>query len=139
MDTVSWLPINFNAPFSVNIRSEKKDGQGERTGKTPESRGAPSDPALMRAGVQFISCSFALSLSLHELLSHRVLRKAENVQEEDVQPECFEHRDAPGRIFALGLRGNRSDIKPLQRRQRGRSGVTQQERRIWKVDLIITD
>lgn len=73
-----------------------------------DSRDAPSDPVLMRAGVQFItsgpSTSLSLSLSLHELLSDRVLRKTEPVQEEDVQPECFKQRDAPGRILALGLR-----------------------------------
>lgn len=117
MDTVSGPLINIIPAVSVN-------GKGGRTGKTRgfQRRTVGSSVGARRCPIH----QLIFSLPLYELLFYRVLRKTEkNVQEEDVQLECFEQRKAPDRIFALGLRGNRSDIKPFQRRHSKGSGVTE--------------
>lgn len=103
LETVSGPIISISPLVTVNVRG----GGGGEGGTT---RGFPR--RTVGSGFDARRCSihhlrplhFSLSLSLHELLSDRVLRKTEHVQEEDVQPGCFEQRDAPGRILALSLR-----------------------------------
>lgn len=83
----------------------------------------------MRAGVHFIS-KFPVPLAVIKL-SHTFFflffggNLKTQTGEEDIQLECFEHRNAPGRIFDLGLRGNRSELQGAKRRGE----------RIWKVEL----
>lgn len=114
-------------------KSGETDGRGGRTGKDtwiPEAH--RSDPGLFDARRCPVHQPLRLNCSLLELCA-----KLENVQEEDVQP----HRIAPARIFAFGLRGNRSDIKkpsPAETQRRLWS-YREQGRKIWKVDLIVTD
>lgn len=80
-------------------------------------RSAPTNRVLMRAGVQFNR----LFPSLPMLTA--VFCVKQKFGEDVHQQGCFKHTDAPGRIFALGLRGNCSDIKPLQRKRSRCSGV----------------
>lgn len=60
-----WAPRRYQCLCGGEQESRKKTGEEEGQGRHVDSRSAPSDPLLMRAGVQFIISFFFLSLRMN--------------------------------------------------------------------------
>lgn len=97
-------------PLRWTKELNKPSGRGRRSGK---ARGFPRRTIgaglwCAQVSTHFSSLSLFLPVCVCVCMcSYRAdfcAKKLWNDQKEDVQSECFEHRNVPGRIFALGLK-----------------------------------